>query len=374
MKMLYLSTWDYANESSDGVCKKINAHISAFKRRGYEVDFIYIRGDKLLFRENGIEREIAKLGVIKKTPAYAKMYPAIKNKKYDCVYNRYGMSDFFYNRVVKLLKRNGAKIFVEIPSYPYECEREKGFLQWLLFKLDEIHRRKLKKYVSKVITYMEYDEIIGIPTIRLKNGIDTSQIVPIKNDKRDEKAIHLLIVTLMMKHHGYERLIEGMHEYYEKGGGRNIICHFVGDGAERSSYEELVKRYHLEEHILFYGLKGGEELDSFYEFADFGVTAMGLYKDNIFLTSELKVREYLAKGLPLLSGAQVDLFKNNEKWFYYKFSEDATPIDIQKVTEIYDQMCMQYSKGEVVAEIRNFAENTVDMLQTMKPLFEEMEG
>ena len=374
MKLLYLSTWDFTNEKSDGVCKKMYSQLRVFEKRGYQVDFIYIKDGKVIYREDGEERAIATVGTIRKTPAYIKMYRHIKDKKYDCVYNRYGMADTFYNRVIKRLWENGAKIYVEVPSYPYEGEREPGLLYWLMFKWDEICRKRLKKYVSNIVMYMDYDKLFGIDTIRLINGVDVSNIKPVQKMERDSEAIHLLIVTLMMKHHGYERLIEGFHEYYQAGGMRKVICHVVGDGVERPYYEELVKKYNLEENIIFYGLKSGAELDAFYEYADFGVTAMGLYKDNIFLTSELKSREYLAKGLPLISGAQIDIFRGKDKWFYNKFPEDATPIDINRVVQIYDDMCKDRTKEEAVKEIRQFAEETVDMSETMKLLFEHMEA
>lgn len=44
MKILYLSTWDFTNEESDGVCKKIYSQIAVFEKKGYEVDFIFIKG------------------------------------------------------------------------------------------------------------------------------------------------------------------------------------------------------------------------------------------------------------------------------------------------------------------------------------------
>ena len=374
MRLLYLSTWDFKNEHADGVCKKINAHIAAFEKREYQVDFIYVRDEKLLYRVNGIEQQVGTLGKIKKIPAYRQLISILKNAEYDCVYNRYGLSDPFYNYVIKKLKKNGARIFVEVPSYPYECEREKGVLEWGFYKLDAICRKSLKKYVEKIITYMDYSEIVGIPTVRLINGIDISKVKAVTNYERDKEAIHLLIVTLMMRHHGFERIIEGLHLYYQNGGMRNIQIDFVGDGRERSYYESLVNNYQLGKQIIFHGMKGGDELDIFYEKADFGVAAMGLYKDNIFLTSELKSREYLAKGLPIISGAQIDLFVDNPKWFYLKFPENDTPIDMDSIISLYDQMVSNKTKQEVIREIRTFVEEKVDMYNTFLPLFKVMES
>ena len=70
---------------SDGVCKKIKAQISVFEKKGYRVDFIYLKDGKIVFREDGIENIIGKVGIIKKTPAYIRMYNILKKKKYDWV-------------------------------------------------------------------------------------------------------------------------------------------------------------------------------------------------------------------------------------------------------------------------------------------------
>ena len=80
-KILYLSTWDFTNEYSDGVCKKMKSQIGAFEKKGFHVDFIYISNAKILFRKDGVICEIGKVGSVKKTPAYIKMYKYLKNEK-----------------------------------------------------------------------------------------------------------------------------------------------------------------------------------------------------------------------------------------------------------------------------------------------------
>ncbi|MGN0308085.1 MAG: hypothetical protein ACI4DN_07695, partial [Lachnospiraceae bacterium] len=110
MKILYLSTWDFTDEESDGVCKKIYAHIRVFEKEGYNVDFIYLKDNEIRFREEGKERILGSIGSIKKTPAYIKIYKYLKNKKYDWIYNRYGLMDTFYFRLLKRMYKNGSKI------------------------------------------------------------------------------------------------------------------------------------------------------------------------------------------------------------------------------------------------------------------------
>lgn len=367
MKLLYLTTWDFTNEQADGVCKKIRAQISVFENHGYEVDIILIRNGKVIYREGGKEREIAAVGSVKKTPAYFKMYKTLKNKKYDWVYNRYGMMDTFYYRVLKNLHRNGAKILIEISSFPYIGEKPEGFLYQLMFKWDELYINKLKNVTDRIITYSQDKEIFEIPTIEIMNGIEVEAIRPVHRVDKMDDTIDLLMVALMQPHHGYERLIKGLYKYYQKGGTRDIFCHFVGDGPEKRYYEELIVQYGLQDHARFYGMKGGEELDQIYNRADIGICSLGCYKKQIYWSSELKSREYLAKGIPIIAGIDVDIFKKMDKKFYLRFPNDDSEIQIEEVISFYDSIYTLDGK-DVAKEIREMSKKYIDIEATLQPV------
>lgn len=372
MKLLYLSTWDFSNEESDGVCKKIKNQIRVFKDRGYVVDFIFIKNSKVICIEDGIEKEIASVGTIKKTVAYMKMYPYIKAKKYDWVYNRYGMMDTFYYRVLKRLKKNGVEIVIEIPTYPYAKERRAGIMYHLMFLWDQYYRKNLKKLVNRFVTYSKDEIIFGVPTIPIINGIDVSLIQTITGRAEQDDIINLITVAIMQKYHGYDRLLLGLRDYYNKGGKRSIVCHFVGDGPERETYEAIVDKYNLQAHVIFYGMKRAEELDEIYNTCDIGVTSMGFHRNEIYLSSELKSREYLAKGLPIVSGGKIDIFTDNAQWFYLENPADDSNIDIDLIIDFYDEIYKKHNREEVINTIREFAEKTVDMGSSMRALTDYM--
>lgn len=371
MKLLYLSTWDFANEKADGVCKKIYSHIAVFEKEGYEVDFIFLRGNEIIYKENGQENVIGRVGNIKKTPAYIKMYKFIKYKKYDWVYNRYGMMDTFYYRVLKRLHRNGARILIELPTYPYKGERQKGLLYRIMFAWDELYIKKLRTITDKVLTYSRDKEIFGIPTIEMMNGVDVESIQPLRREEDADDTIDLLIVALMQPYHGYERLLKGLKTYYETGGARKIRCHFVGDGPEKKNYEELTEQYNLEEQVIFYGMKGGAELDAIYEKADIGICSLGCYKKGIYWSSELKSREYLAKGMPFVTGIEIDILRQIDEKYYIQFPNDESEIDVEKVVSFYDQLYTNDRKI-VVEEIREMACRYIDMKAVMQPVCAHM--
>lgn len=370
MKILYLSTWDFADEQSDGVCKKIKSQIKVFEKKSFQVDFIYIRKNDLVYKENGTERILAHVGNIKKTPAYIKMYRHIKDKQYDWVYTRYGMMDTFYYRVLKRLHHNGARILIELPSYPYAGEKPKGIAYQFMFWWDALYLGKLKNITDRILTYSRHEVIWGIPTIQIMNGIDLSEIPPAVKVKEDDDTIHLLAVALMQPYHGYERLLYGLKQYYDAGGSRKIVCHFVGDGPEKATYERIVSEENLDDYVIFYGRKGGKELDEIYNKCDLGMCSFGYYKVNASLSSQLKVREYLAKGIPIICGVDTDIFRVIDREYYLQFSNDASYLQMEEIISFYDKIYQQSDKQTVAIKIRKMAEKYISIEATMEPVCE----
>lgn len=370
MKLLYLSTWDFTNEDSDGVCKKIYSQITVFEKNGYKVDFIYIKDGKIFYREEKNLQIIGNVGSIKKTPAYLKMYKYLKNKKYDWVYNRYGMMDTFYYRVLKRLHKNGAKILIEIPTYPYMNEIPHGLLYKIMIKWDEVYSKKLVKYVDRIATYSLDDDIFGIRTIKIKNGIDFSKI-RMKERKTDNGAIDLIGVAHLSKWHAFDRVINGLYEYYLKEVNTSINFHIVGIGDYLAEYENLVQKCGLEKHVFFYGNKSGEELDAIYDQCDIAVSSLGLHRIGITeQASVLKSREYAAKGMPMISSIIIDVFQPDDFQYIYYFPQDETPIDMERIIEFYNMLITKKEDSREI--IRNYAYEKCDNSVVLLPIINYM--
>lgn len=371
MKILYLSTWDFTNEESDGVCKKIYSQIAVFEKTGYDVDFIYIKDRKIIYRESKIQKIVGKVGNIKKTPAYIKLYKSLKHKKYDWIYNRYGMMDPFYYRVLKRLHKNGARILIEIPTYPYINEIPAGFLYKIMIAWDKIYNMRLKKCVGRIATYSLDDEIFGIKTIKIKNGLDFSSI-KIKNKKINNGIIDLIGVAHLSKWHGFDRVIKGLYEYYLEIADKQVVhFHIVGTGEALAGYQKLVKEYKLEDHVFFYGDKSGDELDQIYDQCDIAVSSLGLHRIGVTeQASVLKSREYGAKGMPMISSIEIDAFKADDFKYISYFPEDESPINIDKVVELYKRVMME--KDDIRKIIREYAYEKCDKSVVSLPIINYM--
>lgn len=290
----------------------------------------------------------------------------------DFVYVRGTWSDNQYMSFFRTLREKYplCKIVVEIPTYPYDKMVEK-----CLYPRDLWSRRKYKYYVDRIITYSEDDIIFGVPAIRVRNGIDVDAVT-VAGVNETSSEIHLIAVASLLPGHGYERCIQGLKNYYDTSDEdmKIIKLHIVGEGPELKHYKELVTEYDLGQYVFFYGKKINKELDDIYEAKDIAMGCFGDYKVGIYKSSALKTREYLAKGLPIISADREDVFDDTPEYPYYlQVPNDATAIDFNSVVTFYNKIYNGEKKEDVHYRIRKFAKQHIEMAVVMKPIIEYLE-
>lgn len=290
----------------------------------------------------------------------------------DFLYVRRAVADRAYVRFWKRIKElyPSCKIVIEVFSYPYDGDDFGKWNAWPFYIKERIYRPQLKKYVDRFVTYTEDREIFGIPTICTYNGINVDSVRKI-GGAFTEGQIHLIGVAFMQRHHGYERIIEGLHQYYSAGGDREyeVHLHLVGDGPEKPSYQELTDRYGLEAYVHFYPTMVGEQLDELYDRCDMALISFGMYKAWFFgKMGALKSRECLAKGMPLLTGCEIDVLP--EDYPYARvFPNDESTVRTEDIVAFYEKIKgMEADKGRLSDTIRQFAKEHVSMEAVMRPI------
>ena len=219
--------------------------------------------------------------------------------------------------------------------------------------------------MDEVVTFYDVPggEYYGIPVKIVPNGFDFSDVKTISTDFVNED-IEIAAVSSMRIWHGYERLIEGLHIYYENKGSRNIIFHIVGDGREGMKYRELVSKYRLDTHVIFHGAMHGKELDDLLERCALGVDSLARHRTGISVLSSLKSREYGAKGIPIINSCDIDIIDDDFE-FFLKVPADESPIDIDQVVAFYDSCYQGRSRVAVAKKIREYIEKKSDMRAVM---------
>ena len=90
----------------------------------------------------------------------------------------------------------------------------------------------------------------------------------------------------------------------------------------------------------------------------------------------MTISEYLAKGLPVVSGCTEDVFQGENVDFYMNFPNDSTEVDINKIIDFYHSL---YPNGKssqkgVVNRIREFAYRRITMKATFSPVIKYILG
>lgn len=299
---------------------------------------------------------------------YKKACECMKKWPPNYVYIRRTTADRGFLQFIKHIRNTYAdcKIIIEIMSFPYDKEEFFNGIYWPYYFKESLNRRKYKLYVDRFVTFSDNEMIFGVKTIRTLNGIDVGRISPVSG-KRKSSNINLIGVAGMCPFHGYERLIDGLYQYYQRNGNRKIVIHLVGDGPEIPKYKSITKKCHLESQVIFYGKKTGKELDEIYEGMDVAISSLGLYKLGVDRISSLKLNEYLAKGLPVVAGCNTVALTDKNSKYYLQFKNDDSAIDIFKIVDFYDAIYDGNKQGrEIVDEIRQLAYETVDISVTMR--------
>lgn len=344
-------------EDRSGIGLKVRNQIKAFNNSGLNCKEIVLPISK-----NGLLPILYRLPFFNVYPVW-KYIKEFDNANYLYMRRPFVMTSsmrYVFRRIRK--KNPKIKIIVEIPTYPYDEEYGTYKLKQMLILKDRYNRTRMKRLIDYYAILTDEKEIFGVPTLKILNGIDVDEIpkrVPYRLST-DNNTIHMCAVAMFKEWHGYERLILGLHDYYDNGGDLNIICHFVGEGTELPFYKDLVNKYSLQQHIVFHGFLEGKELSKIYNMSTISLGSFGMYKKKLNLSCDLKSREAVARGIPMVTGCPTDIFQKKLFKYYLEFPNDDSVIDIQKIIDFHKQI---YSEGEemVVEKVRNYAKRMVDM-------------
>ncbi len=356
-------------QNNTGVNRKIKSQIAALQENGID-----IRPKLVQFKT-----DMPGYKLIYRLP-FSNVSPIWKmDKEYcgiDFVYLRrpFFCNVWFISLLKKLKKENpGLKIIYEIPTYPYDSEINSKKSNLPLYIKDKLNRKRLHKYVDRIANLTSEREVFSIKTLPISNGYDFSKQT-IRKARLQDGVINIIAVALFDVWHGYERLLLGLKEYYTAGGTRKITIHFAGDGPALESYKKLANDLSLSDNCIFYGMQNQAQLDDLYDRCDIGATSFGLYRKKITVSKELKSREYLAKGLPIICSGDLDLLDVEElKPYLLQFSNDETPVDFGRVVAFRDRLYQGKTETNIKAMcdgIRATAEKHYNMTEAMRSVID----
>ena len=327
-------------DPNNGISKKISYQVNALKECGMEVHLCYM--DETDSKKRLIDGKIIAdygngfFSKIRKRTEFTSISNYVKDHQIDIVYIRSNHNaNPFTIYMVRQMKKYGAKVVMEIPTYPYDSEYEAQGMSRQIFQ-DKIFRHWFAKQLDAIITFSDYDQIFGQRTIKISNGIDFNSI-RIKTAINDtSRELNLIGVAEIHEWHGLDRIVKGLASYYSKPQDYIVKFHIVGyffSEKIEQQFRNLITGNNMENYIILHGKMHGKDLDDLFNECDFGIGSLGRHRVGIDKIKTLKNREYAARGIPFVySETDTDF---DQKPYVLKVPADETPIDINHIIQFY---------------------------------------
>ena len=332
-------------DPSNGISKKISYQVNALKRCGNEVHLCYM--DEVGTKKRMIDKNVIAdygcgfLSKILKRIDFSAISRYVKDNHVNIVYIRSNHNaNPFTIRMVKQMKKYGAKVVMEIPTYPYDSEYEAQGMSKQIFQ-DKLFRNHLAKQLEAIVTFSDYEQIFGQRTIRISNGIDFDSVKMKTTINDTSKELNLIGVAEIHEWHGFDRLVKGLADYYSKSQNYIVRFHVVGyffSAEIENEFKKIISDNHMENYVILYGKKHGEELDMLFNKCDFGIGSLGRHRVGIDRIKTLKNREYAARGIPFIYSETDNDF--DSKPYVLKAPADETAIDIDSIVSFCKRFLM----------------------------------
>jgi glycosyltransferase involved in cell wall biosynthesis len=363
----YFAKLDLTQLHLSGVAEKIRAQVEALAELPANMDLYHLADGKVV--KNGeIIRSAGSGRLAKRLAHYFLFHLAVASRRepLDFLYMRYqGCSPLLTWALGRLRKRNlRLVVIVEMPSWPYHSEAT-SFRDKVLSWIDRYSRQRLHSHVDRIVTFSREASILGIPTIPTDNGVDTARIAPLPTRESDG-SLRLLGLANLSFWHGYDRVIEGMAQYYEGGGSRDVYFDVVGTGKELARLQGLAQNNGLNDRIKFHGSRRGAELEAIMASSDVGISSIGMHRLDVD-TSNLKSREFCARGLPFVLGYADRDFPDAFPFAFHAPADD-TPLDIVSVLSFFQSL--QADNPDYSVQMRSYTDQRLTWRAKLQPVLE----
>ena len=257
---------------------------------------------------------------------------AMRHIPVDVLYLRYMPTFAGALKTIRLLTAAGGKVILEYPTYPTEEENNRFFLRRQVFRYTDWVLSRIHPMVTlyTLIGAPCNGTLKGRPAMNIVNGVSVDTL-PLHQPHPEKSSIHLLALASMSGWHGYDRLLHALAVY---NGDASVHVSFVGGEGDGSlaAWHALANQLGVSDRVTFHGPLFGDALDQVIADCDVGVGSLGMYRYGLAQGMTLKLREYMARGLPFLTAVE-DPALPPDPAFSLHVPNDDTPISMEAVVQ-----------------------------------------
>ncbi len=322
MKIAYLLSHDITR--NDGVTLKISTQVEEWRALGHDVE-VYCQvpnvGDSILTAN---QYAIGSSYLKSRLTVNHSLVADMTRFSPDVVYFRY---DTFSSSVRKIFQ-----------LFPVVTEINTNDLHeyWGLFKKEQSLKSLMRFMAYFTFRGMVFKKVIGIvgvtqelvlneniakfhkPSIAVSNSIDINQYPCLKDPNTNSNGI-FFIGTPNQPWHGVdliEELASKLSQY-----------HFHVVGLEGDSTPNL----------SYHGYLGREEYQSILKTCCTCIGSLAMYRNEMYESNSLKVREYIAGGFPVILGCQDSAYVDMEQPQWMKVIDTSKGLDIEEIERFIEK-------------------------------------
>jgi glycosyltransferase involved in cell wall biosynthesis len=322
VRVAYVCYWFLL--ANDGVAYKIDAQVAQWRAAGHEAEvFCLTRREAADAGGRGDWRTIPFAGGRERVRAMRILAGEVEAWEPDVVYLRY---DFFGPPVPRLLRRHAS--LVEVNADDREEAKLRARRPLLARAFNELNRRSLlgsaRGFACVTHELAESPRFAGFgkPTVVIGNGVDLSQLHELPAPRPGESPRVVFLGSSGQRWHGVDKIAALAQRLtdvqFDIIGYRPEAVNFpvapnmtVHRPLPRSEYEPLLAR------------------------ADLAIGTLALHRKNMREACPLKVREYLAYGLPVVIAYEDTDFVGETPWFLLRIPNEELNA-VECASEIRD--------------------------------------
>lgn len=336
MRFKRLSYYSYGSEVYPGVMKKIDNTVKAAKNLGIEAEHKVFKSREIITSMKSLFLDRSDFIFI----------------RFSFLVHTFLFPVLCYKRVM------GAKIVIDVPTPRYIVINEMRGSQSKNLKVKILWSYLFSSWImfpaNKIIQYADESPFFSFglkhKTLKMGNGVFVDETVKLVELSSRPNELNLIGVASLAYWHGYDRIIKAIDMVVKKNQEHQIKLKIVGDGEVLDDLKSLVRELGLQDFVKFTGALYGGELEKEYEFMSLGVSSLGLYRKGLNEASDLKTREYMAKGLCVLGVGHDPDFASECKYRFVVPNDDS----IEPIVEVLEELILK--KLPTPQEVRAFAE------------------
>ena len=292
----------------------------------------------------------------------------LKNNKYRLIYIRHFLSDpifILFLCYIKIFKNKIIRL-IEVPTYPYDgiSEFNTTHKAKLMLSVDKITRHLLMLFIDRVISIGYHEKIFGIESISIANGINIESY-KLANPIEFDNKIRIIGVGYLKNYHGYDRLIKTIETTNANQKAIDIEFHIVSpETPELIKLKTLVSTAGLESNFLYHGYMDGAELDALFDYCHIAIASLAWHRVGVHRHSNLKTKEYMARGIPFVYSGEDEQLPNNYE-YTYRLPPNESEIELSLLLKFFEDMKRYQFRSP---DMRNYAHKYMNWSTCMIPV------